>query len=309
MPFERYARNQLPLLHSKHVPSFNGRMTMGCKASLAVLVLGCAVGFFANETRAAAALPDFGAATFVPSAPIDHPYFSLLDNNTRVFMSDSGDERFELKTVGAGPTILGVQTLARRDRAFEEGLLVEDTFDYYAQDTAGNVWYFGEDVTNYLYDADDNLIGTNNESAWRAGVNGALPGFIMPADLTVGFNYYQEHAPSDDALDQGTTFAILGSVTTDMGTFSDVLQVFETSELDVTAREFKYYAPGGVGLILVEEGLDVSLMNPETTLQLVAVIPEPSIAALLICGLGLCVAGARRNLYGCSATPRACSQT
>ena len=48
-------------------------------------------------------------------------------------------------------------------------MLVEETFDFYAQDTAGDVWHFGEDVTDYVYDADGNLIGTNSSSAWRAG--------------------------------------------------------------------------------------------------------------------------------------------
>ena len=36
-----------------------------------------------------------------------------------------------------------------------------------------------------------------------------LPGFIMPADLTIGFNYFQEHAPNDEAMDQGTIFAFI----------------------------------------------------------------------------------------------------
>jgi hypothetical protein len=270
-------------------------MTMGSATTLMVVVLGCFVGFLSRDAGAVPILPNFGTATFAAGAPINHPYFPLLDRKTRVFVADGADERFELTTLGPGPTILGVQTTARRDRAFEEGLLVEDTFDYYAQDTAGNVWYFGEDVTNYLYDAGGNLIGTNNESAWRAGVNGALPGFIMPADLTLGFNYYQEFAPADDALDQATTHALLGSVTIDIGTFSDVLRVFETTELDPSAREFKYYAPG-LGLILAEEGLDTALQNPEVTFQLVAVVPAPSTSALLLLGLGLWIAGARRTL-------------
>ena len=46
---------------------------------------------------------------------------------------------------------------------------MEDRFDYYAQDTAGNVWCFGEDVTNYRYDDAGNLIGAKKIAAVRAG--------------------------------------------------------------------------------------------------------------------------------------------
>ena len=137
-----------------------------------------------------------------------------------------------------------MQTFIQQDLEFEDGLLVEKTFDYFAQDTMGNVWYLGEDVTKFEYDEDGNLISTTMEGAWRAGVNGADPGFIMPADLTIGFNYFQEHAPNDEAMDQGTIFAFIESSRLEFGTFENVLQVFETTELEPDAREFKYYAPG-----------------------------------------------------------------
>jgi hypothetical protein len=177
--------------------------------------------------------------------------------------------------------IAGVQTFIQLDREFEDGLLVEETKDYFAQDTLGNVWYLGEDVTKFEYDEDGNLISTTMEGAWRAGVNGADPGFIMPADLTIGFNYFQEHAPNDEAMDQGTTFAF-----GEFGTFQNVLQVFETTELEPDAREFKYYA-FGVGLILVEEDLDEELANPELVFELTDIrsVPEPGTAGLMLLGL------------------------
>lgn len=242
----------------------------------------------AYGAQAVPILPDFSAATFVPSAPVSHPYFPLTDfGTTRAYEGEKEEdgeivtERFELTNFPDGPTILGVPTTTQRDRAFEGGLLVEETFDYYAQDTNGNVWYFGEDVTNFIYDDDGNLIETNSESAWRAGVNDALPGYIMPADLTVGFNYYQEFAAADEALDSAITFALGEIVTLEIGTFSDVLQVLELNELEPDSRGFKYYAPGR-GLILEEEGLDEDLMNPELRIEFV---PEPGTWTLL--GIGL----------------------
>lgn len=158
----------------------------------------------------------------------------------------------------------------------------------------GNVWYFGEDVTRYRYDEAGNLIGTDSENAWRASVNRALPGFIVPADLMLGFNCFQESAPIDDALDAATTIAIGQFVSIDLGDYTNVLKVLETSELIPDLREFKYYAPGQ-GLILVEEGLSADLSNPTGRLELVSEIPLPATLWLLALGLtGLSQARPRR---------------
>ncbi len=242
-------------------------------------------------------LPDFSMAVFDPTQPINNPYFPMTDTRTFVYSGRDADgpvdERFEHTNIGRGPEIAGVQTFIQQDREFEDGLLVEKTFDYFAQDTLGNVWYLGEDVTKFEYDEDGKLIGTTTEGAWRAGVNGAEPGFIMPAELTIGFNYYQEHAEADEALDQGTIYAFIDVLELEFGTFENVLQIFETTELEPDAREFKYYAPG-IGLILVEEDLDLDLANPELvfTLTQVRSVPEPGTAALLLLSLGF-GAGAR----------------
>src|SRR5207248_8421464 len=67
--------------------------------------------------------------------------------------------------------------------------LEEDTFDYYGQDQQGNVWYYGEDATDYSVPASERKHGS-----WEAGVNGALPGIIMEAHPQVGDSYLQENA-------------------------------------------------------------------------------------------------------------------
>lgn len=231
-------------------------------AALAALALAAA-----SPAAADPVLPSFDEGDFTGNPVITHSYFPVVEGQSRTYEGAPADEEFVLTGLGSGPTILGVKTFTLRDRAFEGGLLVEDTFDYYAQDRSGNVWYFGEDVTNYVYDRNGNLTGTNSSSSWRAGVNGALPGYIMPANLAVGFNYYQEHAPNDDALDQATTFALLPAFTAGGIGYSNVLQVLETSELDPKARGFKYYAPG-VGLIFEAEGLRPNNKNPRQTFEL-----------------------------------------
>lgn len=146
---------------------------------LAAAVLAWAAA--APPSAASTLLPDFSAATFVAGAAITNRYFPVTQGQTAVLTAQSDadgqavDERSECAGVGPGPTILGVGTTTVLDRAFVNGLLMAETYDCCAQDGAGNVWYFGEDVTNYVYDDVGNLISANNSSAWRAGISNALP--------------------------------------------------------------------------------------------------------------------------------------
>ena len=67
------------------------------------------------------------------------------------------------------------------DVVTENGETVEDTFDWYAQDAFGNLWYLGEDTKEY-----ENGKVASTEGSWEAGVDGAQAGIILPADPTVG---------------------------------------------------------------------------------------------------------------------------
>ena len=263
---------------------------------LAALMLAIAA-----PAAAAPILPDFRAAAFRPGAAIDSRYFPLLPGSRNVLVArgvDEEGERFTERTVrsfaGRGPKILGVRATTMLDKAFEDDLLVEKTRDYFAQDRRGNVWYLGEDVTNFHYDDDGNLIGTDSESAWRAGRNGARPGYIMPVSRKLGFNYFQEHAPKDEALDHGLTFAVLDKLKVGEATYFKVLKVLERSAADPDARDFKYYAPG-IGLIREDEGLNRQLRNPELTFNRVATTPVPLPAGLpLVLGGLAALAGLAR---------------
>jgi hypothetical protein len=253
--------------------------------------LACAAAIFAASLVPAAAttlLPDFSAATFVPGAAITNRFFPLVPGLSQTYASrtatDQGitEELSIHATQGAGPQILGVNTTTVLDRAFTNGLLMEETLDYYAQDSDGSVWYMGEDVTNYVYDDAGNLIETNSASAWRAGVSGGLPGFIMPAEPSPGMAYFQEFAAENQALDEALIYALDQTVTVGSKTYSGVLVTFESSSLDPDLRELKYYAPG-VGLIRVEEGVDENFANPQVIANLVgpAPVPVPAAAFLL----------------------------
>jgi hypothetical protein len=120
----------------------------------------------------------------------------------------------------------------------------------------------------------------------------------MPAfPPTVGSNYYQEFAPNDDALDQATIVGLDASVTTPAGTFTNVLDTTETTELEPGAFEHKLYARG-VGLVLIQEDFDeTGTPQAAISLQSVTVIPLPPALVPGLTSLAIAAVAARRRRH------------
>lgn len=216
-------------------------------------------------------LPAFDAANFANPKP--NPYISL-EIGARQVLAGSGTEAGKPYAevgsqivTGPGPVLLGVQTTQILDEVVKDGRVAERTFDYYATDNAGNLWYFGEDVTDYLYDAAGNLTGTDNKSAWRAGVNGAVPGIAVAGDPQVGLTWFQEQAPADGAMDYFEVVAVDATVSGPGGKFEGVLKTFESSTSEPESREFKYFAKGK-GMIRGEDDLSAARDNPALIMEL-----------------------------------------
>lgn len=250
------------------------------------LAAGLTVLLTATLAHGAASIPDFGSATFVNGAPIDNPYFPLMPGTLYRYTGTiiDPDEPGESEMLAIEDLVTrdveivgGVRTTVVRAREWIDGLLVEDTRDFYAQDTAGNVWYFGEDTTAFEYDDDGNLVDTSNDGQWRAFENGALPGFIMPAyPPSVGSQYYQEYAPADDAVDQAEILALDETVTGPTGVFANVLKTLEFTELEPDVFEHKLYALG-VGLVEIREDLDDEGVPLNViSLESITVVPTPA---------------------------------
>ncbi len=213
-------------------------------------------------------LPAFDPAAFAaPGANLWMPLDRGLSRTLYALEDGAVVETNRLTNLGAGPVILGVATVAVLDEAWEGERLVERTLDYFAADAAGNVWYFGEDVTNFRYDAAGRLTGTDDASAWRAGENGALPGIVMPAAPVPGSPVLQEHAPAEAAMDWGAVVAVGLTLDTPAGRFADVVQIREGSTAEPDLREFKFHAPG-IGLIRAEEDLDEDFEDPELVFEI-----------------------------------------
>jgi hypothetical protein len=236
-----------------------------------------AVGLLAAMTVPAPAeaadptLPVFDPADFSVSVP--NPYFPLEVGKARTLSGGRESrgrkiiEMSAMTVLGEGPVILGVPTITMLDEAFDDGRIVERTFDHYAADEKGNVWYFGEDVTNYRYDDAGALTGTDRKSAWRAGMNDAKPGIVMPAHPTVGLTLFQEHAPIDQAMDYAEVLALDAAVEGPAGKFTGVIKTFEASTADPDLREFKYWARD-YGMIRADEELSPARDNPKIVTEL-----------------------------------------
>ena len=225
-------------------------------------------------------LPDLSAATFRNSLQIDNPYSPLVPGTTRTYESQNTDpetgvkdtETIIIDVLNDTRTILGVETRGVRDRVFFEGLLSEDIVDWYAQDDAGNVWFMGEDATNYERDAAGNVIEILHDGAWEAGVDGALPGYIMKANPMVGENYY-EWLLTGEAEDEVTIVSVGQSVTVRGVTFDNMLEIQDSSVLS-TGTTTKYYALGIGDVLALDFDLDVDgELVPVGRTEL---IPEPS---------------------------------
>jgi hypothetical protein len=198
-------------------------------------------------------VPDFGAAVFSNPTTIDNTYLPMIVGRVLTYEADTEDgiETITTEVLDETQVVNGVLCRVFNDKVTLDGLLMEDTNDWFAQDDDGNVWYMGEEVTNYEYDDDDNLLGTNDDGSWEAGVDGALPGIVMWADPQAGVSYYQEYW-EDEAEDMGFVVALGVDVELADGTdYPNCLQVLDWNPLDPAGPEYKYYAPV-VGLVKEE---------------------------------------------------------
>jgi hypothetical protein len=225
-------------------------------ASVAVLAAGC--GSSSSEPTSSTTAKPGSASRLAPIhgrydptvdpanfvTRIDNRYFPLEPGTgfhyrgVRGTTPQTDDEVVTNRTV----RILGITCVAVRDVVSEHGRPVERTFDFYAQDKQGNVWYMGEDS----YELHHGRFAKASDS-WRSGVDGAKPGIIMPADPRPGDSYRQEYYPPE-ALDEARVIGIRGPVTVPHGTYANALTTSEFSPLEPQTEQ-KYYV-AGIGEIL-----------------------------------------------------------
>lgn len=209
--------------------------------------MGCAANTAGARSKPASGPyhPHIEPANF--RTTIDNPYFPLVPGTTFKLIEKSGKVTSENEITVTPDTkeIMGVTCVVVRDKVTEKGVVKEDTFDWYAQDEQGNVWYFGEDTKEF---GSQGQVST--EGSWEAGVDGAQPGIIMKAHPVVGELPYRQEYGKGVAEDMGQIVAIDDSVTVPYGTFTGCVRTKEWSLLE-PGTEKKWYAKG-VGVVRTE---------------------------------------------------------
>jgi hypothetical protein len=186
--------------------------------------------------------PAIDAANFVDS--VDNPYFPLVPGTRWVYegTSEGEVERTEVEVLDERREIEGISAVVVRDTVYIDDEMVEDTHDWFAQDSEGNVWYLGEDSHEYENGQD---VGTSG--SWEYGVDGALPGIVMPAEPAVGDAYRQEYYPGE-AEDMGEILEVGISHSIALGDYDDVVVTEDWNPLEPDVVEHKWYARD-VGMI------------------------------------------------------------
>jgi len=131
---------------------------------------------------------------------IDHPFWPMAPGSRWVYRETGPDgdrRRVEVTVTGRTATVLGVEARVVRDLVLEGGRPLEVTDDWYAQDSRGNLWQLGE-LRHETGEAEASTAGS-----WRAGVDGARPVLVLPADPGPGTAYRQP----------GATVQVLSAVT------------------------------------------------------------------------------------------------
>ena len=208
--------------------------------------------------------PELDPADFV--TVIDNPYLPLTVGSRWVYEGESEGEREDTVVVVTSQTreIEGITAVVVRDTVHIDGVLEEDTYDWFAQDRDGNVWYLGEDSSDF--DEDGNLV--SKEGSWEYGQDGAQPGIVMPADPQPGDAYRQEFL-AGEAEDMAEVLRIEPDHAIGHGTYEDVLVTEDWTPLEPEVIENKWYAPG-VGMIY-----GTNEAGPSETSELVEYTPGP----------------------------------
>ena len=206
--------------------------------------------------------PAFGpafAANFVDPNKIGHgvapnPFLPLVAGNTWTYkknvLDDEGQpevETIHVVVTDATKLVDGVTCRVVRDTVMSGDNLKEDTSDWFAQDSRGNVWYCGEEVKDYeSFEADRPELPelVSRDGSFKAGRDGDKPGIIMLAAPRVGVTY-REEASWNNAEDLSEVISITGSDSTPAASCRGTCLVLRAfSPLSPDGDEIKYYAPG-----------------------------------------------------------------
>ena len=232
------------------------------------------------------------------SAEITNKYVNLPIGKRLTYQAtvEEGRETIETEVLPDTKVVMGIETRIYLERILLNQVLVRETEKYLAQDTSGDVWYFGESANNYVEGVVD-----NQDGSWLAGENEAQPGIWIQANPVVAVSFKQKFL-HDIVEDTSEVVSISETVETPSKTYTDCVQTFDTTPIDPLVREHKYYCPEAGALVLavnLETGKRSVLLESAQSQPLTAATPVDSIkektpipdVALKILG-GMLLAGA-----------------
>jgi hypothetical protein len=213
--------------------------------------IGALTGGSANNAMQRTPIPVLPAPQdFV--ARIDNKYFPLRPGTTFLYRGTQDGEARRVTVFVTHKTkmILGIRAVVVLDQVFVGGKREEKTFDWYAQDKRGNVWYLGEDSSDFVSGK-----WVRSDGSWQSGVNGAKAGIVMKANPGVG-NVYRQEYYAGHAEDMARVLSRNKSVMVTYGTFQHTLETSEWTPLERGVLEHKYYVKGvgNVRTIMVRGG-------------------------------------------------------
>ncbi len=219
--------------------------------AIVAIVAGCGDDA-ADEAGSAFELPRGGEPVDLDPADftvdIDNPYWPMAPGSQWTYreIDEDGDELRVVVTVTTETKDIanGITARVVRDTVTRDGDLIEDTFDWYAQDADGTIWYLGEDTAEF----EDGEIAST-EGSFEAGVDGALAGIVMPAQPADGMQYRQEYY-AGEAEDNGEVLSTEEQAEVPAGHYDDVILTKDTITLEPDVLEYKLYARD-VGPVLV----------------------------------------------------------
>jgi hypothetical protein len=138
---------------------------------------------------------DLAVPTFTEPTHVDNPLFPVSRQASVLLLGRVDGQPFRTEVTLLPETRIvewegqQVEVLVSQYVAYLGGRIHEVAYDFYAQDDAGAVWYFGEDVFNFK----DGFIA-DTHGTWIAGKDGPAA-MIMPADPQVGDVYRPENIP------------------------------------------------------------------------------------------------------------------
>ncbi len=181
------------------------------------------------------------------STHIDNAYWPMRVGTIWRYVSaeaEGSKQKIRVVVTDRTKNVGGIRARVVRDVAREHGELAEKTFDFYAQDSGGSIWYLGENTKSY----DDGEVST--EGSWQHGVDGGQAGVALPASPTPGCTYRQEYA--EDAKDHGAILSLREDIRIAGVAYRDVLTTSDTTPLERYVVEHKFYGQG-VGPVLTIE--------------------------------------------------------